>query len=204
MRLLDLLGACLGLLAFAPLLVVLGIVIRLSSPGPALFRCIRTGQYGRPFILYKLRSMVTQACSIGPAITAADDPRVTPVGAILRQSKLDELPQLLNVLKGDMSLVGPRPEDSRYVALYSREQLEMLSVRPGMTSPASLRYRDEAGQLAGEGWNDRYINEIMPAKLAIDREYLVRRTAWSDVVVILRTFASLIGLDDHGSETKPA
>jgi lipopolysaccharide/colanic/teichoic acid biosynthesis glycosyltransferase len=169
-------------------------VIKLTSDGPALFRCNRVGQNGRPFVVYKLRSMVAEAPGIGPAITGASDSRVTPVGAVLRKLKLDELPQLLNVVKGDMSLVGPRPEDYRYVSLYSREQLEILDAKPGMTSPASLHYRDEAAQLVGDDWNDRYVQEIMPAKLAIDREYLGRRTVWSDVVVIFKTVWSLIGL----------
>lgn len=192
-RLLDVLGAFAGLSVLSPVLIALGVAVRLTSSGPALFQTTRAGQFGRPFVLYKFRSMVAEAPGVGPAITAASDPRVVPLGAILRRLKLDELPQLLNVLMGDMSLVGPRPEDYRYVALYTREQLEILDAKPGMTSLASLRYRDEAAQLLGTDWNDRYIHEIMPAKLAIDKQYLDRRTVWSDALLILETVRSLVG-----------
>jgi lipopolysaccharide/colanic/teichoic acid biosynthesis glycosyltransferase len=195
-RCLDLLGAGTGLVLLSPVLLSIAAIIRLTSAGPALFRCARVGQNGRSFTLYKFRSMIVGAPALGPAITPAEDPRVTPVGKVIRQLKLDELPQLLNVLKGDMSLVGPRPEDPRYVALYSREQLAVLKARPGMTSPASLRYRDESALLTGEDWNDRYVREVMPTKLAIDSEYLSRRTPWSDLVVILQTALGFWGRPD--------
>lgn len=187
----DVAGAGIGLLVLWPLLLVLGIAVMLSSPGPALFRCIRMGRNHRSFTMYKLRTMVSDAPTFGPAITAAGDPRVTPLGASLRRLKLDELPQLLNVLRGDMSLVGPRPEDPSYVALYSREQLAVLEARPGMTSPASLCYRDEETELRGQDWEEHYIRQIMPAKLAVDGEYLKRRTVWSDLHVILATVGLL-------------
>ena len=191
-RCLDLLGATVGLLLLSPTLVILAIIIKLTSPGPALFRSIRIGQNARPFALYKFRSMITEAPELGPAITSAADPRITTVGRVMRRLKLDELPQLLNVLQGSMSLVGPRPEDPRYVALYSREQLAVLEAKPGMTSPASLSYRDEESQLTGEDWHDHYVGEVMLAKLAIDGEYLSRRTVWSDVAVVIDTIRTLI------------
>jgi lipopolysaccharide/colanic/teichoic acid biosynthesis glycosyltransferase len=196
-RCLDLLGAGVGLLLLWPLLLALAVAIRLTSPGPALFRSTRVGRNARPFTLYKFRSMIPGAQTVGPAITAADDSRVTAVGATLRRLKLDELPQLLNVLKGDMSLVGPRPEDPSYVAKYSREQLAILEAKPGITSPASLCYRDEETQLVGEDWEDFYIREVMPAKLAIDCEYLRERTLWSDLTIILNTAAGLLGRQDR-------
>ncbi len=181
-----------------PLLLALAVAIRLTSPGPALFRSTRVGRNARPFTLYKFRSMTEGAQSVGPAITSAEDPRITPLGRKLRRTKLDELPQLLNVLRGEMSLVGPRPEDPSYVALYSREQLAVLDAKPGITSPASLCYRSEETQLTGDDWEDHYIREVMPAKLAIDRDYLRVRTPWSDVRVVLETIASLMGRDDQG------
>ena len=194
-RSLDLFGAGIGLLLLSPFLLAVAAAIRLTSPGPALFRAIRIGRGARPFILYKFRSMTDGAANMGPAITSAADPRITPLGRTLRRLKLDELPQLLNVLKGEMSLVGPRPEDPSYVALYSREQLAILDAKPGLTSPASLCYRSEETQLTGDDWEDHYVGEVMPAKLAIDGDYLRRRTAWSDLRVILGTIASLLSRD---------
>jgi lipopolysaccharide/colanic/teichoic acid biosynthesis glycosyltransferase len=194
-RCLDVLGSTAGLIMLSPLLLGLGVLIRTTSPGPALFRSIRIGKDGRPFTLLKYRSMTQDAPSTGPAITAAADTRVTPVGRFLRQWKLDELPQLVNVWRGEMSLVGPRPEDPRYVRLYSREQIRVLDTKPGMTSPASLVYRDESSQLTGDDWEERYIHEIMPAKIAIDQAYLAHRSVWSDVRIILRTVTTLLSSD---------
>jgi lipopolysaccharide/colanic/teichoic acid biosynthesis glycosyltransferase len=186
-RCLDVMGAGAGLLVLSPLFAVLAVLIRLDSGGPALFRAQRIGRDGSPFTLYKFRSMVVDAPLHGPAITADQDPRVTSVGRVLRRTKLDELPQLLNVFVGTMSLVGPRPEDPRYVALYSSEQREILRAKPGITSPASVKYRDEERQLSGQDWEQAYVHRIMPAKLAIDLDYLRRRTPWSDMGIILRT-----------------
>ena len=176
-----------GLLVLAPLFLMVSVLIKLDSPGAVLYRSTRVGRDGRPFTLYKFRSMVAGAALCGPAITADQDTRVTRIGRMLRRTKIDELPQLVNVLLGDMSLVGPRPEDPRYVALYSPEQRAVLAARPGITSPASLRYRSEEGLLTGEDWEDLYVRRILPAKLAIDLDYLRRRTVWSDFGVILAT-----------------
>lgn len=186
-RIVDVTGAMAGLFFLAPLFLILSVLIRHDSPGAVLHRSTRIGVAGRPFTLYKFRSMVVDAALRGPAITADQDARVTRIGRVLRRTKLDELPQLANVLLGDMSLVGPRPEDPRYVALYSREQRAVLAVRPGITSPASLRYRSEEQLLTGGDWEDLYVRRIMPAKLAIDLDYLRRRTVWSDLGVILAT-----------------
>jgi lipopolysaccharide/colanic/teichoic acid biosynthesis glycosyltransferase len=191
-RLLDAVGSVARLIFLSPLLLAIAALVRLTSPGPVLFRSVRVGKDARPFMLYKFRSMTADAQHLGPPITSASDPRITRVGAILRRLKLDELPQLFNVLRGDMSLVGPRPEDPRYVTLYSREQLRVLDAKPGITSPASLMYRDESQQLTGDDWNERYVSEIMPKKLAADAEYLTGRTLWSDLAIIFQTIASLI------------
>jgi lipopolysaccharide/colanic/teichoic acid biosynthesis glycosyltransferase len=189
-------GAGIGLILLSPFLLTLAVAIRLTSRGPALFRSIRVGQNYRPLTLYKFRSMTDGAHRLGPAVTAARDPRITSLGRTLRHFKLDELPQLLNVLKGEMSLVGPRPEASPYVALYSREQMAILEAKPGMTSPASLRYRDEEVHLTGEDWEEHYVRDVMPAKLAIDLEYVRRRSVWSDLRVILETVVGIVGRHD--------
>jgi lipopolysaccharide/colanic/teichoic acid biosynthesis glycosyltransferase len=186
-RIVDVVGATAGLVALAPLLLILWLAVRLDSPGAVLHRATRIGLDGRPFTLYKFRSMDAGAALHGPAITADQDARVTRIGRTLRRAKLDELPQLVNVLRGDMSLVGPRPEDPRYVALYSPEQREVLKARPGITSPASLKYRGEEQLLTGGDWEDLYVRRILPAKLAIDLEYLRRRTVMTDLGVILAT-----------------
>ena len=135
--------------------------------------------------------MIVGADKQGPEITTARDLRITKVGLWLRRFKLDVLPQLWNVLKGEMSLVGPRPEDPRYVAHYTPEQRQVLAVRPGITGTASLAYRREERLLHGADWESRYLNEIMPAKLALELDYLRRRTLWTDVGLILRTFGVL-------------
>lgn len=188
-RALDVVGAIAGLVLSAPVILVAGLAIKLASPGPVFYKSYRIGSLGRPFTLLKLRSMTTD--SAGSAITVASDSRITPVGQLLRKWKLDELPQFMNVLRGDMSLVGPRPESPVYVAKYSREQLTVLDAKPGMTSPASLEYKDESDQLTGEDWEHRYVGEIMPTKLAIDLAYLKRRNAWTDLRLIMSTIAAI-------------
>lgn len=184
----DFVAAFGGLVCLAPLFLVIALVIKLSSPGPVFYRGKRVGRYGKPFAIYKFRTMVVDADKQGPGITAAEDNRVTSVGKVLRRYKLDEFPQLLNVLKGEMSLVGPRPEDPRYVALYTPEQRAILNYRPGITSPASIQYRDEEGLLVEGDWERKYVEEIMPAKLGIDAEYFQHAKIWNDVRTIVLTF----------------
>ena len=191
-RLLDVIAAAGGLIVFSPLFLLIAVLIKRDSPGPVFYRARRVGKDGHEFRLYKFRSMVADADRQGPGITASGDSRVTRVGLMLRRTKLDELPQLINVLTGDMSLVGPRPEDPRYVALYTDEQRQVLAVRPGVTSAASLTYRDESALLSGENWERHYIQEIMPHKLAIDLDYQARRTLASDLNLIMRTVLALV------------
>ncbi len=190
-RAMDLFGAGLGIILLSPLWIIVAIAIKLDSPGPVFYRARRVGKNGEEFCLYKFRTMVTDADKLGPAITAAGDTRITRVGGFLRRTKIDELPQLINVMKGEMGLVGPRPEDPRYVALYTSEQREILQVRPGITSAASLTYRNEEKLLQGEQWEEIYQTEVLPAKLAIDLEYLRNRTLWSDLVLIVKTVWSM-------------
>ena len=186
------LAAGAGLLLLSPVFAVIAVLIRLSSPGPVFFRGERTGRHGRPFRIVKFRTMREGAAAAGAGITAANDPRVTGVGRLLRRTKLDELPQLINVLRGEMSLVGPRPEDPRYVALYSEEQRRVLRVRPGITSPASFQFRNEEALLSGADWERKYREEVMPQKLRIDLAYVEKAGFWTDLALIWRTVATVV------------
>jgi lipopolysaccharide/colanic/teichoic acid biosynthesis glycosyltransferase len=190
-RAIDFVAATLGLIVLAPLFLVIAATIKLTSPGPVFHRAERVGRNGVPFTLFKFRSMRAGASTAGPGITRAGDDRITGVGRWLRRSKLDELPQLLNVFRGEMGLVGPRPEDPRYVAMYSPEQRRILLARPGITSAASAQYRHEESLLTGNDWEKQYVNEVMPAKLRIDLEYLNRRTTISDWGILWQTFLAL-------------
>jgi lipopolysaccharide/colanic/teichoic acid biosynthesis glycosyltransferase len=193
-RLFDLVVAAAALVLLAPLLLAVALLIRLDSPGPALFRQERVGRHGRVFRIHKFRSMRVDAPSTGPALTMAADPRVTRVGRMLRRHRLDELPQLIDVMVGDMSLVGPRPEVPRYVAQYPEAMRgRVLSVRPGITDPASLAFLDEAGMLAGAADPEAlYVQTILPRKLAHQAEYAARATLASDLAVIARTLRVLV------------
>lgn len=169
-----------------PFLFLIGAAVRLESNGPALFRHERVGRNGEPFDVMKFRTMA--ASTGGPEITSANDQRITRLGAVLRKYKLDELPQLLNVLRGEMSLVGPRPEVLRYVEAFPAEYAKILSVRPGITDPASLRYRDEQEILAGKDDPEAfYLNELLPEKLRLSAEYVDQQSARRDVAVVWQT-----------------
>jgi lipopolysaccharide/colanic/teichoic acid biosynthesis glycosyltransferase len=187
-RLFDLLVSGVGLVILSPLFLLLAIAIKLYSRGPVFYRALRVGKDGCLFRLYKFRSMVVDADKQGPGITIGGDSRITSIGRFLRHTKLDELPQLINVLKGEMGLVGPRPEDPRYAALYTPEQRRVLRIRPGITSAASLAYRYEEQLLNNiTDWETVYCAKILPSKLAIDLDYLARRSFWRDIDLILRT-----------------
>ena len=191
MRIFDFFASFFGLIFFCPLFYLVTLLIKFTSPGPVFYRGLRVGKSGKLFRVFKFRSMVMDAHNLGPGITAEDDSRITLIGRILRCTKIDELPQLINVLKGDMSLVGPRPEDPRYVVQYTPEQREIFKVRPGITSAASLAYRHEEEILSGPDWERIYCTEVLPAKLAIDLDYLYKRTFFSDLFLIIRTIFSL-------------
>ncbi|MEI8078202.1 MAG: sugar transferase [bacterium] len=187
-RAVDVLAAGSGLLLLGPLLVLLALAVKVTSPGPVFFCQERVGRGGRNFRILKFRTMVADAERRGLHITAGGDSRITPVGRVLRHYKMDELPQLWNVLSGDMSLVGPRPEVAKYVALYSPEQRRVLEVRPGITDPASLAYRHEEALLAQAADPERfYVETVMPAKLRINLDYINHRTFVRDLAVLLRT-----------------
>jgi len=157
-RLFDLVAAAIGLVLLSPLLVAVALAIKLQDGGPIFYIARRVGKGGHLFRLYKFRTMVVNADKLGPAITSNEDTRITTLGRRLRHTKVDELPQLFNVLVGDMSLIGPRPEDPAYVALYTPEQRRVLRVRPGITGAASLAHRHEESMLKGADWETIYRN----------------------------------------------
>ncbi len=193
-RLFDLAAAGTGLLVLAPLLAAIGLLILVEDGRPVFFRQERVGRDGRPFRIWKFRTMVRDAERRGTAITVGRDPRITRIGHWLRRFKLDELPQLWNVVRGEMSLVGPRPEVPRYVALYTPEQRRVLALVPGITDPASIAYRDEAALLAESDDPERlYVERIMPDKIRINLDYAARRSLWSDLRVILETLVKIGG-----------
>ncbi len=191
-RAFDLGVAILALVLLAPLLALLGLLVRLESPGPVFHRGWRAGRGGREFRVLRLRTMVRGAHRQGPPITTLHDPRITRLGRWLRAWRLDELPQLLNVVRGDMSLVGPLPEDPSYVALYTAEQREVLSVRPGMTGPAALAFSDEERLLALGAGGAEYVRSILPVKLELDRAYVAGRSFWGDLVILAATLVQVL------------
>lgn len=190
-RVFDILASGVALIVLLPVFALISLAIVINSPGPVVYKATRVGMKGKLFKMYKFRTMVINADKIGPGLTVRDDRRITPIGHFLRKHKLDELPQLINVLRGDMSIVGPRPEDSRYVALYNVSQRAVLNVRPGITSPASVYYRDESALMAGPDWESLYIQEIMPNKLRLDIEYAQQPSVGRDLVVIGKTIQKL-------------
>lgn len=193
-RLLDIMLSIVGLVLAGPLLLLCAAAVRLDSPGPVLFRQERVGRLGRIFRINKFRTMSIDAGRRGPLVSTAVDPRITRSGHWLRRYKLDELPQLLNVLTGEMSLVGPRPEVAQYVAAYPPAVRDkVLSVRPGITDLASIEYMDENVLLAAsEDPETTYLEEILPRKLDIYLRYVERQSFWLDISILLKTFQKLI------------
>lgn len=190
-RVFDLVFASLGLILLAPVFVVVAVLIKLDSPGPVFFKGERVGQYGKMFRIFKFRSMIPDAPQKGAAITCKDDPRITRVGRILRKTKLDELPSLVNVLRGEMSLVGPRPESPVWVARYTPEQRSVLSVKPGITGLAQVKYRSEESLLSGQNLEQEYL-EIMEDKLSIDLNYVEASSFFLDLLVLIDTAKALV------------
>jgi lipopolysaccharide/colanic/teichoic acid biosynthesis glycosyltransferase len=191
-RAFDLVAASLGLVVLSPLLLLAAIAIKLESGGPVFFLQQRVGRHFAPFYIRKFRTMVVDAEQRGGQLTAGSDPRITGVGRWLRKTKIDELPQLINIVRGDMSLVGPRPEVPRYVALLHDQYVDVLSVRPGLTDPSSIKYRDESDLLAASVDPEReYVERILPDKLAVSREYIARATMRSDLGVLFSTLARI-------------
>lgn len=192
-RLFDIVASGLGLVVLSPLFAILAVWIKADSKGPVFYRQTRVGRDNRDFRLLKFRSMRPDSDRLGLITVGGHDPRVTRSGYYIRKYKLDEFPQLINVFKGDMSLVGPRPEVRKYVDLYTPDQMRVLSVRPGITSLASIRYRNENEILAQADDPDRcYVEQVMPDKLAIDLEYVENANLWNDIKLIFSTFREII------------
>ena len=193
-RLFDLLGATLALALLASPMLLVALLIKVDGPGPVFFRQDRVGRFGRVFRIHKFRTMVADAPQRGPALTVGADPRITRSGQWLRRTRLDELPQLIDVLLGHMSLVGPRPEVPKYVEHYPPALRDRaLAVRPGITDPASLAFLDEAELLAAAADPEReYIEHILPRKLQAAADYAASASLWTDLQVIARTLRLLV------------
>jgi len=193
-RLFDWILSSLGLLVLGPALILVALAIKLDSPGPVFFRQERVGRWGHPFWIHKFRTMRHDPVGQGLQITVGQDARITRVGGFLRASKVDELPQLIDVWVGTMSLVGPRPEVPRYVAVYPSELRDkILSVRPGITDIASIEYRDESAVLARAADPEQaYIHEVLPHKLALSARYVDQASVWTDIQLILRTLRAIV------------
>jgi lipopolysaccharide/colanic/teichoic acid biosynthesis glycosyltransferase len=193
-RLFDIVCSTVGLLILSPLFIVLSLCIYKDSKGPLLFHQLRIGKNGKPFYIHKFRTMIQNAELLGERITVKNDPRITKCGKILRKYKLDELPQLFNVLKGEMSIVGPRPEVPEYVDLYPEDiKNKVLSVLPGITDLAAVEYRSENDMLLKEGDPRRdYIERILPKKLELYVDYIDKRSLLLDLSIILRTIIAII------------
>lgn len=187
-RLFDITASFFGIIILSPLLIFIGLWVGLSSKGGVFYKQIRVGRNNKDFKLYKFRSMRVNSDKQGLLTVGSKDSRITKAGYFIRKYKIDELPQLFNVLKGDMSFVGPRPEVRRYVDLYSKEQMKVLSVRPGITDPASIKYRNENDLLSSaNNPEEYYIQYIMPDKLKINIDYINKRTFFKDIKIIFQT-----------------
>jgi len=193
-RILDIIGAALGLLLLLPIFLVVALLIKLDSSGPVFFRQERMGKGFRPFFIFKFRTMAQDSSDKRLLLTVGADPRVTWIGRFLRKTKIDELPQLINVLKGEMTFVGPRPEVRRFVELFREDYAEILKVRPGLTDIASLKYQDEA-EVIGRFQNpeEEYVARILPDKIRLAKEYIERSSIFFDLGLILKTLPKLLG-----------
>jgi len=203
-RLFDLFFSLTGLLLLMPVYLPIAIWVRLDSPGPVFFRQVRVGQFGNPFRIFKFRTMYADAEARGRMITVGDDPRITRAGRFLRKFKLDELPQLFNVVKGEMSLVGPRPEVPRYVKFYPEEiRTQVLSIRPGITDIASILYKNENIVLAGAADPEAtYVNVVLPEKLKHYVRYVSERSLWLDFKIVMMTLREIFRRGESGERSR--
>lgn len=189
----DIIASFCGLIILSPMLLIVSLAIKLDSKGPVFFKQKRVGKNNKIFEIYKFRTMVTDAEKLGKQITVGNDSRITRVGKFIRKFKLDEFPQLINVLKGEMSLVGPRPEVPRYVDLYDEYQSQILFVQPGITDYASIEYRNE-NEVLGESENPEktYIEEIMPTKIELNMKYIKNISLFEDIRLIVNTILVIL------------
>jgi len=192
-RIMDLVLATFGVILLSPVLAAAALLIKLDSRGPIFYRGVRIGRHGNPFRIFKFRSMLEDAEKLGGASTPEDDPRVTRVGRFLRRYKLDELPQILNVITGEMSLVGPRPQVPWAVELYTQEERTVLNLRPGITDYASVRFRDEGEILRGSANPDKdYFEKIHPEKMRLSLEYIRKQSVWLDCRILWKTLGAVV------------
>ena len=192
-RLFDTIFSAISLIITFPILIFFALLIKLDSRGPVFYRGKRVGRFGKLFRIYKFRTMVVDAEKLGGPSTADDDPRITKIGRFLRKFKLDELPQLMNVLKGEMSFVGPRPEVQHYVDMFTKKEKTILNVRPGITDWASLWNPDEGAILAGSSDSEKaYMEKIRPQKLKLQLKYVREQSFWSDLKIIFLTLKTIM------------
>jgi lipopolysaccharide/colanic/teichoic acid biosynthesis glycosyltransferase len=192
-RAFDISSSLIGLVCLSPIIFLSAGLIRLSSSGPVFYRGLRVGRYGKTFRIFKFRTMVADAESRGASSTSDDDPRITRIGKFLRKYKLDELPQLINVLRGEMSIVGPRPEVKKFTDLFSVEESTILTVRPGITDWASLWNPDEGALLQGSLDPDQdYLEKIRPEKVRLQLKYVRERSFWTDLRIIFQTLQVVV------------
>ena len=192
-RLFDIVFSFLGLVITSPFLIVIAILVKIDSKGPVFYRQVRVGKNSIDFKIYKFRTMHINSDKLGLLTVGDRDPRVTTIGYVLRKYKLDELPQLINVFIGNMSFVGPRPEVRKYVELYSDSDIEILSVKPGITDYASIKYRNEAEAMKNSNQPEQtYINEIMPEKIKLNKVYIANHNLITDIKIILMTIKVIL------------
>jgi lipopolysaccharide/colanic/teichoic acid biosynthesis glycosyltransferase len=192
-RIFDFIASLIGLILLSPFLVIIGVLVKISDKGPVFYRSKRVGQNFKPFYLLKFRTMVVNAEELGPSITKGGDQRITKIGRFLRKTKLDELPQLWNVIKGELSLVGPRPEVEKYISFYKDDYKEILKIRPGITDYAAIKFRNEEEILAkSEDVEKAYIENVLPEKIKLYKTYLNEIGFLTDLKVIFKTLWAII------------
>ncbi|WP_353686696.1 sugar transferase [Thermodesulfovibrio sp. 3462-1] len=202
-RAFDIIVSSIGLIFLTPLFLVIAYLIKKEDSGPIFYRGIRVGKYGKPFRIYKFRTMIVDAEKIGGPSTADDDPRITKIGRFLRKYKIDELPQLINVLKGEMSIVGPRPEVPFYVNMFTEEEKKILTVKPGITDWASLWNPDEGAILAGSPDPEKtYMEKIRPTKIKLQLKYVNEHSFLTDLKIIFLTVLTVITKKKYINEEK--
>ncbi|MGC8797033.1 sugar transferase [Thermodesulfovibrio sp.] len=202
-RAFDIIVSSIGLIFLTPLFLVIAYLIKKEDSGPVFYRGIRVGKYGKPFRIYKFRTMIVDAEKIGGPSTADDDPRITKIGRFLRKYKIDELPQLINVLKGEMSIVGPRPEVPFYVNMFTEEEKKILTVKPGITDWASLWNPDEGAILAGSPDPEKtYMEKIRPTKIKLQLKYVNEHSFLTDLKIIFLTVLTVITKKKYINEEK--
>lgn len=192
-RLFDIVFSLTGLVLVSPLLLIIGVLVKLEDKGPVFYHGVRVGRSGKPFRMFKFRTMVVNADKIGGPSTADDDPRITKVGSLLRKYKLDELPQLINIFKGEMSFVGPRPEVPFYVNMFTEKEKKILTIKPGITDWASLWNPDEGAILAGSSDAEKvYMEKIRPKKMQLQLKYVKKHSLLIDLKIVLLTLKTVL------------